>query len=332
MTSPVGRRASAANRLLDEFETWVVREGPQVSSYTAQRYRRYAEQFATEQGNPQSVGRQQVEAWRGTITQVRGPTGVREANVSTVNLKLAALKSFFDFCVAKGYRGDNPMAGLSLMPVPKRLPRPIEREQLDKLFEVLCAAPESDTTLQDRAIIETLFASGLRREEAGTLTLGSIRDRYTLRVVGKGDKERETVLTEPAYDALRTWVLKQHGDVRSEKLRVEINADAAFDDLRNRKPQAALFFGGDGKPLTEAADPGHYIWKRAAHWFQEAGIDATTHQLRHSFATHLLDGGADIRAVQDLMGHGDIRTTIGYTKTLRSARLRALQAHPRAHR
>lgn len=326
MTAPAVSRF----RLFEEFSVWAVREGPQVAPRTAQRYRRYAEQFVANYGYPQRATRADVEAWRRQITLVHSSSGeTSQATASTINLKLAALRAFFDFCQAKGIRQDNPVRLLAMVSVPARLPRPIERGSLEKLYEILYAAPATKEVLQDRAILEVLFGSGLRREEAGTLRLSNIRGRQTLNVIGKGNKERLTIITEPEYEAVRFWVLHIYADARSEQLRQEISADAAFDDLRKRLPEAPIFFGGDGKPLTDSVDPGHYIWKRVMYWFRKAGLDATPHQLRHSFGTYLLEGGADIRTVQELMGHEDIATTTVYTKTLESTRLRARQAHPR---
>lgn len=317
--------------LLDAFLVWVQREGPQVSDRTATRYAKYAAQFCAQFGSPITCTERTLEAWRASINTAKDRTGtVKDASPSTVNVKLAAIRAFFDYLVATGRRRDNPAKLFSMQEVPRRKPRDLKVPIIKKLFEALYAAEPTEAVLQDRALLETLYGSGLRREEAAMLRLSQLVSRDMLQVVGKGDKERLTMVTEPEYEALRAWCLRKLGDARTATLRAEISDDAAFDDLRRRFPETYAFYSATGRPLAEMADPGHYVRARAVYWLRQIGeTGATTHQFRHSFVTHLLDGGADLLMVGEMAGHNDINTTRGYRGIGRETLARALHAHPR---
>jgi len=179
--------------------------------------------------------------------------------------------------------------------------------------ETLLATPDAATDIgrRDRAILEVLYSSGLRVAEICSLDVGDIDFKFReLRVVGKGDKERIALLGKPAVMALTEYVQRTR------------------EELANRQPQTALFLNRYGGRLSTRS-----VERLVKRYALQAGLDPNfhTHTLRHSFATHLLDGGADLRVVQDLMGHSSPATTQIYTYvSTEQARKVYLQSHPRA--
>ena len=229
---------------------------------------------------------------------------------STVARKLAAVRAFYRHLVARGELEGSPA---DLVASPKRdsyLPRVL---RADEVAAVLDAIPQS-TPLEarDRAMFELAYAAGLRAEEIVNLDLADMDpDGEELRVTGKGGKTRVVPAGEPAWRALERYV---------ERVRPRL-ADRAHDD-------PALFLSRTGRRLS-TSDVRRRLTlatRRAA-----AGAGISPHTLRHSFATHLLEGGADLRAIQELLGHASISTTQTYTR-IESKRLRRVyrEAHPRA--
>lgn len=316
-----------------DFGSWLRSERPpseQVTSYTAQRYRRYAAQFCRDFGNPVTASDAVIERWRQSLNTVTVHGQSRPASAQTINVKIAAVRAFFEYLVARGLRQNDPTEGLTMQRVPKVKPAPIPKSILSTLFEALYAAEPTEDVVQDRALIETLYGSGLRRGEAATLTLGNIESPGILFVEGgKGDKDRRTMITGQQYEALRAWCLLKLGDERTTTLRSEISDDAAFEDLRKRFPDASLFYTATGRPLTDLQDPGNYVRKRAMYWLGQIGEHRKTHHFRHSFVTHLLDGGADLLAVADMAGHEEVSTTRIYRGQGEETFARARHAHPR---
>lgn len=335
MTTGVVRRAErfafhAQTR--DDFEQWLFGERPpsqQVSIATARRYSHYAEEFCRRR-NPILISEAGVESWRKTLDVVKVHGETRPASPQTINVKIAALRAFFEYLVARGLRTDDPTKHLVMQRVPKRKPTPIPKAVLAALFEALYTAEATDEVLQDRALLETLYGSGLRRSEAGNLVLGNIESQSNLFVPGgKGEKDRRTMITSNQYVALKAWCLTKLGDERTTALRAEISDDAAFEDLRKRFPDTPVFYTQTGRPLPSLEDPGNYVRKRAMHWFAQIGEHRKTHALRHSFVTHLLDGGADLLSVADMAGHEDVSTTRIYRGQGEETFARARHAHPR---
>lgn len=227
---------------------------------------------------------------------------------STANRRLSVLRRFYRYLLRQGARADDPTAGIRSARQPLRHPSILSERQV----EALLAAPAPDTALglRDRAMLETLYATGLRVSELIGLSLYSVALREGLvRVTGKGDKERLVPLGEPACAAIEAWL-------RSG--RPELLGNASSD---------ALFVTVRGEAMTR-----QMFWKIVRRYTVCAGIDAhvSPHVLRHAFATHLLNHGADLRVVQMLLGHADISTTQIYTHVARE-RLRVLHArhHPR---
>jgi integrase/recombinase XerD len=234
----------------------------------------------------------------------------REYASTTVARKVAAIKSFFHFLVAEGFIRDDPTATLDSPRVKKYLPRAISQEDVEKLLEAP-GESEEPRALRDRAILELLYATGMRVSELVALNEGDVDlPSASARVLGKGDKERIIPIYDRAVQAIEAYVNK--GRVR----------------LLRDPEKKALFLNQRGERLTRQG-----LWLIVKGYVKEAGIKVpvTPHTLRHSFATHMLRGGADLRNVQELLGHANIATTQVYTQ-VSNERLREVydEAHPRA--
>jgi integrase/recombinase XerC len=254
---------------------------------------------------------------------------------ASIARKAAALRSGFRFLARRGFVEDDPAAGLGVPRGPKRLPVVLKPRQVDRLL----AGPDpvDPVGLRDRAILELLYATGIRVGELCGLHLGDVDlAADTVLVLGKGAKERIVPFGEPARAALldylakgRAAMLPTPGKPASSAPDQERPASSTRSGGRGiPADQDALFFNRRGKPMTQRDVRGMLERYRVA-----AGVPAGTspHTLRHSYATHLLEGGADLRAVQELLGHVALTTTQTYTH-VSNERLRRVyeQAHPRA--
>ena len=231
---------------------------------------------------------------------------------STVARRLASLRSFFEYCRREKLADSNPARALRTPRQGRRLPHFLTTDQVAALLEA--PAADQPAGLRDRAILETLYSAGLRVSELVALDIGDWdRDSNILRVRGKGRKERIAPVGRFAARALSDWV-----EVR-----------AAATDL-GPQDRDAVFLNRFGRRLT-ARSVGRLLEKHIA----AAGLDQRTspHTLRHSFASHMLDGGADLRSVQELLGHKSLTTTQIYTH-ISTRRLRETyeRAHPHAQR
>jgi len=207
---------------------------------------------------------------------------------------LSALRSFFKFLVSEKIRDDNIAMLLERPKAEKHLPSVLSPEKVDWLLSAIRGNEEDDLlAIRDYAFFELIYSCGLRISEAVSLDVNSYdREEGTLRVLGKRDKERICFVGEYAESALRKYM---------EEVR------PIFLDGR-LKSENALFVGRRGKRVTRQG-----MHKRYHQVVTSLGLDATVHELRHSFATHLLEGGANIREVQTMLGHADIKTTQIYT-------------------
>jgi integrase/recombinase XerC/integrase/recombinase XerD len=228
---------------------------------------------------------------------------------ATVARKLAAIRGLFDFLVRTGRVGQNPADLVSSPKREEKLPRVLSAEQIRSLLEGIPA--RTPLELRDRAMLELAYSCGLRCEEIVNLDLGALDfETEQLRVLGKGSKERMLPVGEPAQRALQRYC--------------ERGRHALAGDPREQ----ALFLSKSGRRLSNSD-----VTRRLGLWVREAALAAgvSPHSLRHSFATHLLEGGADLRTIQELLGHASISTTQVYTR-VDAARLRDAYAatHPRA--
>lgn len=232
---------------------------------------------------------------------------------ATVARKVAAVKSFFGFLTAEGLIPSDPTESLSSPRVGKPLPKPISPEQVDELLEqpLRRDTPEAK---RDRAMLELLYATGMRVSELVALNLESAvlrADAAYVRCMGKGAKERAIPIHEQAAQRVQEYL------------------DDARPFLVRKGEEKALFVNRRGERLTRQG-----FWLILKSYAKSANISAhvTPHTLRHSFATHMLKGGAPLRSVQELLGHANISTTQVYTQ-LTTDHVREVyeRAHPRAH-
>jgi integrase/recombinase XerC/integrase/recombinase XerD len=228
---------------------------------------------------------------------------------ATVARKLAAIRSLYGFLVRTERAGQNPAELVSSPKRPQKLPQVLSSEQMRTLLEKIPAGTPLE--LRDRAMLELAYSCGLRCEEIVNLDTGSIDfESEQLRVLGKGSKERLLPVGEPAQLALRRYL------------------DRGRHALVAERREAALFLSKSGRRLSPSD-----VTRRLGLWVREAAMASgvSPHALRHSFATHLLEGGADLRTIQELLGHSSISTTQVYTR-VDAARLRDTYAasHPRA--
>jgi integrase/recombinase XerC/integrase/recombinase XerD len=233
----------------------------------------------------------------------------RGAGPRTVARKLAAIRSFFGSMVELGELRANPADLLPAPKQPQRLPRTLKAEDVAALLNRIPATTPLE--LRDRAMFELAYACGLRAEELVNLDLESIEfDAEQVRVEGKGGKTRFVPAGEPALRSVTRYL------------------ERGRPGLAGADAEPALLLSKSGRRLS-TSDVRRRLRVWARHAAQQGGVHP--HALRHSFATHLLEGGADLRAIQELLGHSSISTTQVYTR-VESARLRAAYAksHPRA--
>jgi integrase/recombinase XerD len=272
---------------------------------TVEAYRRDLTQLATWRGGPVAeTSTEELERW---LAEMRAD-GVA---ASTVFRRVAAVRAFFRHEQLLGTRTDNPAAALQLPRRTRTLPRTLSPAEAERLIDA--AVGTSPRSLRDRALVELLYGAGLRVSEATGLQRRSVDlDERVVRALGKGSKERLVPLGRPAADALRRYLAfgRPHLDRRS---------------------RSELFLNARGGPLTRAGV--FLILRRLA---EKAGLEPRRvhpHLLRHSFATHLLEGGADLRSVQEMLGHADLATTELYTHVSdRRRRELYFRAHPHARR
>ena len=296
MTSPT------PDREVDGFLTLLAaRRAPR----TVEAYRRDLSQLAAWLGkSPAAATTEDLEHW---IARMRADGNA----ATTVARRIAAVRSFFRHQMLLGAREDNPAAALELPRRARKLPRTLSPGEAERLIDA--AAGTTPRAMRDRALVELMYGSGLRVSETLGLHRRSVDlDDRLVRALGKGSKERIVPLGRPAVEALRRYIAmgRPHLDRRS-------------------RPE--LFLNARGGPLTRAG--AFLILRRLAG---KAGLEPQRvhpHLLRHSFATHLLEGGADLRSVQEMLGHADLSTTELYTHVSdRRRRELYFQAHPHARR
>ncbi|WP_158785374.1 site-specific tyrosine recombinase XerD [Pantoea sp. BAV 3049] len=223
---------------------------------------------------------------------------------------LSAMRRLFQYLYREKLREDDPSALLSSPKLPQRLPKDLSEAQIDRLLQA--PSTEIPLELRDKAMLELLYATGLRVTELVTLTLSNVSLRQgVVRVIGKGNKERLVPLGEEAVHWLEQYI------------------EYGRPWLLNGQTLDVLFPSNRAQQMTRQT-----FWHRIKHYATLAGIDSeklSPHVLRHAFATHLLNHGADLRVVQMLLGHSDLSTTQIYTHVA-TERLRQLhqQHHPRA--
>jgi len=293
-------------RLLEQFLTYL-QAGRSVSPYTVKNYGNDIGQFlnycrARGVSSLEQVDRSLLRSYLAQLDEA----GYVKASIAR---RVAELRSFGNFLVREEVLESNPFRMVSAPRIPKRLPRYLTVAEV----EVLLAAPDTSTPLglRDRAIIEVLYAAGLRVSELAGLDVADVDlAQGQARVRGKGGKERIGLLGQAAVRAVRAYV------------------QGGRPALLGQRSANALWLNHRGGRLTVRG-----VTLVLSKTGERAGIRTRVHPhvLRHSFATHLLDGGADLRVVQELLGHANLATTQIYTHVSQSrAREVYMRAHPRA--
>ena len=296
-----------------------------------------AEEFLAWLGVERGRSPRTVEAYRRDLLRYRGHLAARgrslddieETDVvafvralqrdglaaASVTRLLVSVRGLHRFLVAEGHRADDPTADVEIPSVPRGLPKALSAAQVASLMGVVVG--DDPPARRDRAVLELLYGTGCRISEAGSLSLPDVDlNDGLVRVTGKGAKERIVPLGRCAAEALGRWLAPEgRGALEPERWARRGDAEAVFLNLR-------------GGRLSRQG-----LWLVVRRRGEAAGIASllTPHVLRHSCATHMLDGGADIRIVQEMLGHASISTTQIYTK-VSTERLRAVYraAHPRA--
>jgi integrase/recombinase XerD len=291
--------------LIDAFcdQVWL-QDG--LAQSTLSSYRRDLGQWAAWM---ERRGSSLLQAERADVEAFLGEQFRAKAKATSIARRLSSVRRFYGLQLQQGSLRADPTLRVKAPKLPRRLPKNLSEAKV----EALLAAPDTKTTLglRDRAMLETLYATGLRVSELVGLTLPQVSlDMGVVRVLGKGSKERLVPLGEEAI----AWLKRYLAEVRPT--------------LAGHAKSTGMFLTMRGGPLTRQA-----FWALIKRLGGRAGIPAATlspHVLRHAFATHLLNHGADLRVVQLLLGHADIATTTIYTHVARE-RLKRLHAehHPR---
>jgi integrase/recombinase XerD len=288
-----------------DVESFLLLLAARRSPRTVDAYRRDLAAFGEHMGG--RVGdatTEEIEAWLASMRAAgRAP--------STIARRLAAVRAFLRHLTLLGVRADNPAAAIVGPRRPRTVPRTLSPAEAERLVEA--ASGSTPRAMRDRALVELLYGAGLRVSEAVGLVKASVDlEGRIVRVLGKGGKERLVPLGRPAAEALRRYMAlgRPHLD-------------------RRHRPD--LFLNARGGALTRAG--AFLVLRRLA---ERAGLEpgrVHPHLLRHSFATHLLEGGADLRSVQEMLGHADVSTTERYTHVSDRHRREAyFRAHPHARR
>jgi integrase/recombinase XerD len=266
--------------------------------------RKFAEFAAKQKRGLRSITRDDVVDFLGSLYR-------RKLDSRSVARHLVSLRNFFKFAVSEGERKDDPTLNLESPKIWKKLPTYLTLDEVERLL----AQPDTSKPLglRDKAMLELLYSTGLRVSELVGLRIGDLQVQAgCLRCIGKGDKERLVPVGRQALAAVQDYLR----DSRPKLI------------ARNPRPVPFLFVNARGGKMSRVG-----FWKNLAAYGRRAGLRGrlTPHKLRHSFATHLLERGADLRSVQLMLGHADISTTQIYTHVIQERLKQVYKAHhPRA--
>ena len=219
---------------------------------------------------------------------------------TSVNRKITSIRTFLYWAIDSGYLNQNEIKIVNNLKVEKKLPNVLTSSYINKLLDGLPESTEKD--LRDKAILEIMYSSGLRVSEVSNLTLNSINKNNSIKVLGKGNKERVLPMTKRAYVYIKKYI------------------ETSRPKFENEKSKNNLFLGVRGGRLND----------REIRRIVKLRCGTFPHSIRHTFATHLLEGGADLRIVQELLGHNDPSTTQIYTHvSKKQLQKKYKQSHPR---
>lgn len=294
---------------LEDYLSWLVAErGRSPNTVTA--YRRdllgYCSWLTAKRKSPGTVTAAEI----GAFVQSRR----KDAAPSSVARQMAAIRNLHRFMVAEGMRKDDPTADVDGVRVPAGIPKPLSEEDVGRLIDAVIG--EDAIALRDRALLELLYATGARISEVCGLSLGDLDlESGMVRLYGKGSKERLVPVGSCARRAVDRWLEAGRDDLVPVRWSRRGDAEAVFLDRR-------------GQRLSRQA-----AWAVVVRHGERAGLKGhlSPHVLRHSCATHMLDHGADLRIVQEMLGHASISTTQVYTRVSQEKLFEQYrEAHPRA--
>ena len=312
--------ADELEKLLAEHDDWlVVERGLAVNSLAA--YRRDLRRYATflrahDAADPSRISEDLVHAYVRHLETLEDDDGRRRLAASSVARAVVAVRSFHRFCAREGLVERDPSEEVGAPRVPAGIPKALDEDEVDRLLHAVTG--DEPRAQRDRALLELLYGTGIRISEAVGLDVDDLDlDEGTLRVLGKGSKERVVPIGRGARVAVDAYLRDGRLVLRRGRARRTVrDADAVVLNARG------------GRISRQSC------WAIVRSAGERVGLDArlSPHVLRHSCATHMLDHGADLRVVQELLGHASISTTQVYTK-VSPERLRAAYdaAHPRAH-
>jgi integrase/recombinase XerD len=304
------------DRLLAEHATWLAVERGVAANTLAAYGRDLAAYAAFLRGREVTeLTEGDVDAYVEHLKSARNEDGKPRWSAASVARAVVAVRSFHRFCLTEGHLAADPSEDVTAPRVPQGIPKALTEAEVEALLGAVTG--DGATARRDRAILETLYAAGLRISELVGLDVGSLDlEEGFLRAFGKGAKERIVPVGGTATAAIEAW-LPARAEILSRVRRGRTDPDALFVNPR-------------GGRLTRQG-----CWKIVSAYGLRAGLGGrlSPHVLRHSCATHMVDRGADLRVVQELLGHASVSTTQIYTKVTQS-RLRAVYeaAHPRAKR
>ena len=219
---------------------------------------------------------------------------------TTINRKITSIKTFLIWCIEKNYLESTSLKSVKNLKAEKKLPNVLTANYINELLDSLPSKDPKD--IRDKAILELMYSSGLRVSEVSNLSIKDVKNNKSIKVLGKGNKERVLPITSRAYDVINKYIE---------------NSRTIFV---NEKSDSFLFLGVRGGQLSD----------REIRRIVKLRVGTFPHSLRHTFATHLLDGGADLRIVQELLGHNDPSTTQIYTHvSKKQMKKKYKQSHPR---
>jgi integrase/recombinase XerD len=290
---------------VDAVDSFLALSTARLAPRTLEAYRRdLADLSQFLGGSPADATTEQLQAY---VAQMRA----EGLAASTIARRVAAIRSFFRHQVLVDARKENPAAELELPRRRRALPKTLSPGEVERLIDA--ATGVTPRALRDQALVELLYGAGLRVSEAVGLDKAGVDvENRLVRALGKGSKERIVPLGRPAVDALNRYLARGRPHL-------------------DRRHRSELFLNAQGGPLTRAG--AFLILRKLA---EKAGLEPERvhpHLLRHSFATHLLEGGADLRSVQEMLGHADLATTELYTHVSdRRRRELYFRAHPHARK
>ena len=261
--------------------------------------------------NPKKIRIKHIKEFANLLNTIpiikSGNSGVSS---NTLHRSFSSIRGFHKYLLNEKFTDNDPTLYLESPSTDRKLPIILSVEEIDNIISSV--SPESKTCLRDKALVSIMYATGLRVSEVVDLKLTNINwDEYILRIIGKGNKERIVPIGNRSYQLLKKYV-----DLDRPRL------------ARKSNSESYLFLNNRGRPTTRMT-----VWNILSKHIKAAGINkrVSPHTLRHSFATHLIEGGANLRAVQEMLGHADISTTQIYTH-LDSSYLKEVhkQFHPRS--